>query len=221
MDEELRHQIVQAIDVDLLVRRNAGRLAVPARGLIPPGLLGYEPHRTKYRGVSASHKRTGENMNLVCILHTIYGGPYASLAAEILNALRRLGFKTEVVEEKAEYADMHEISSRVDINISRWIADYPDADAFGYGMIHTERGLHGEFCGTPEIDRLIENGRIETDPDLRHDIYRRIEDVIAQRALLVPLFHEQTYRFARPEVQGFEFRYSYPTVAYEKLWVRK
>jgi hypothetical protein len=56
---------------------------------------------------------------------------------------------------------------------------------------------------------------------VRHDIYREVEQIIARRALL-PLFHEQTYRFARPEVEGFEivFNMQQP-VPYEKLWIRR
>jgi peptide/nickel transport system substrate-binding protein len=42
-DEKLRHQFVHAIDVEGLVRRNLGKLAIPAHSLIPPGLLAYEP----------------------------------------------------------------------------------------------------------------------------------------------------------------------------------
>ena len=77
------------------------------------------------------------------------------------------------------------------------------------------------LCGTPEIDRLVERGRIETDPGVCHRIYREIEQIIVRRALLVPLFHEQTYRFAAPEVQDFEVNMSRETVPYEKLWFRR
>ncbi len=40
-DPELRRRIVRAIDVAGFVRRTIGRLALPAQGIIPPGLLGY------------------------------------------------------------------------------------------------------------------------------------------------------------------------------------
>ncbi|HEY4491358.1 MAG TPA: hypothetical protein VI958_05125, partial [Acidobacteriota bacterium] len=62
----------------------------------------------------------------------------------------------------------------------------------------------------------------ESDPEVRNDIYREVEDIISQRALLLPLFHEQAYCFARPEVEGFYVAFSTRSVLpYEKLWVRR
>ena len=62
---------------------------------------------------------------------------------------------------------------------------------------------------------------LEIDPAARHAIYRRVEEIIARDALLLPLFHEQVYRFARPEVEGLRLSYSVPSVAYEELSVRQ
>ncbi len=79
----------------------------------------------------------------------------------------------------------------------------------------------GEFCGMREMDRLIERGRQETHPQLRHDIYQQAERLIQKQALLLPLFHEQEYRFARPEVQDFEFSFAIQSVLYEILSLRR
>ncbi|MCI0415640.1 hypothetical protein L0222_22930 [bacterium] len=51
---------------------------------------------------------------------------------------------------------------------------------------------------------MIERGRTETHPQLRHHIYQEAEQLIAQRALLLPLFHEQTHRFAALEMEDFD-----------------
>ena len=56
----------------------------------------------------------------------------------------------------------------------------------------------------PKLDELIARGREELDPTTRHSIYRRIEEIIEHEALLLPLFHEQVYRFVRPESEGME-----------------
>jgi ABC-type oligopeptide transport system substrate-binding subunit len=71
------------------------------------------------------------------------------------------------------------------------------------------------------MDRLCIRGRTETRTELRHEIYQEAEQLIARRAILLPLFHEQTYRFARPEVQDFEVTFGLQTVPYEKVWLRK
>ena len=87
--------------------------------------------------------------------------------------------------------------------------------------MQTEEGFMGRYCGLGEIDQLAERGRAEMDPRIRHSIYRQVEEVIAREALLVTLFHEQVYRFVQPDVEGLSLGFSLPTVAYEKLSVRR
>jgi hypothetical protein len=46
--------------------------------------------------------------------------------------------------------------------------------------------------------------------------------LIAREALLLPLFHDQVYCFARPEVEGLtSVGQSNPVVAYENLQIRR
>ena len=103
-----------------------------------------------------------------------------------------------------------------DLVIGRWAADYPDADSFA-NILETKGGLLGRLCGSAEVDRLIARGRSETSPAARHEIYRQIEEIIARDRLLLPLFHEQTYRFARPEVEGLSLSYGGIAVDYSGL----
>jgi peptide/nickel transport system substrate-binding protein len=119
-----------------------------------------------------------------------------------------------------EYTQMRKTRD-VDVVIGRWASDYPDADTFVYGVMQTNEGFMGLFSGTPEIDQLAARGRAEIDPRIRHSIYRQVEEIVARDALLIPLFHEQVYRFVQPDVEGLSLGFSLPTVAYEKLSVRR
>ncbi len=219
-DEKLRHLLVQSVDVESSVRRNIGRLAIPAHGILPPGLLGYEPARQGAMR-SVPHERPGEKIELVGMSHSVFEGAYSPLAREVLSAFQEKGFRIRIEGTKAENAHIPHLAESVDFVLLRWIGDYPDADTFFHGLLHSERGYNGSFCGTPEMDKLIEKGRTETRPQLRHEIYQEAEKMIVDRALLLPLFHEQTYRFARPEVQDFEVVFSIQSVPYENLWLRK
>ena len=88
-------------------------------------------------------------------------------------------------------------------------------------MLHSEEGVLGRYDGSAEIDELAERGRAEIEPRIRDSIYREVEEILARDALLLPLFYEQSYRFARPEVEGLSIGFAYPTVAYEDLWIRR
>jgi serine/threonine protein kinase/ABC-type transport system substrate-binding protein len=216
-DENLRHKLVQQIDVESLVRRNVGRLALPAYGLIPPGLLGHTPFRPR---VAKSGAGSVHSIGVDLLLNSIFDGPYAQLKKELLSTLQEKGYRFRILDQRHELVPMEE-RKHADLLLSRWIADYPDADTFLHGLFYKGSDL-GAVCGTPEMERLIERARAETRPDIRHDVYMEAEDMIARRALLLPLFHEQTYRFARPEVQDFELTFStLQPVPYEKLWIRR
>jgi len=83
-------------------------------------------------------------------------------------------------------------------------------------------GFLGRFVGNPEIDALADRGRVETDPRVRHSLYRRVEDLIVREALLLPLFNDQIYCFARPEVEGLtSVSQGNPIVDYESLSIRR
>jgi serine/threonine protein kinase/ABC-type transport system substrate-binding protein len=217
-DEQLRNQLAQAVDVEGLVRRNVGRIGIAAHGLIPPGLLGYESGKAAARVFEKTQAM--KSVQLSALVNLVYDGPYLPAARELFDVFQKKGFEVRRTEIKEEGYNKALHAAPTDIALERWIADYPDGDNF-VELLHSEKGIYGRYCGTPEVDRLIERGRMETRPEMRHDIYREIEQIIARRSLLLPLFHEQTYRFARPEVEGFEIRLSYPAVPYEKLWIRR
>ena len=222
-DPALRRKLVQAVDVARLLKQTLGTLAIPAQGLIPPGLVGHEPTRSGSGvspGLSGKEESAPPELEITAAVHPVFSGEYSSFAEEVTKAFYRVGVKiVPVTETIADYLEAVQRGS-VDVIVGRWIADYPDADTFA-SIVHTKDGILGRLCGTPELDRLLTEGRTETDPDARHAIYRKIEDTVTGEAMILPLFHEQVYRFARPEVEGVTLSYWSPTVAYENLSLRE
>lgn len=216
-DEKLRRSIVQSIDVEAMVRRNVGRLAIPAHSLIPPGLLGYEAKQRKNITEDSNFGTT----ELRVLIGGIYDGPYSSLAKELFSTIENKGFRTKLDSRKLEQVDLNHLGSEVDLFLTRWFGDYPDPDTFFHGLLHSKEGFHGAISGTPEMDQLIMKGRSETRPQLRHNIYQEAEQYLVKHAILLPLFHEQTYRFANSAIEDFELTLAIQTVPYEKLWMRR
>ena len=228
-DPEIRRGIKRAIDVDSLVRRTLGRLAIPANGLIPPGLLGHAPatprtgrdSRTSVLPQSSDKTTSRETIEVNTLVHPTFESEYAALFKELAPGLREMGFEIRQMNRSmADYVEMRR-KHDIDLLIGRWASDYPDADTFVFGVMHTQEGFLGAMAGTPEIDRLAARGRAEIDPRSRHSIYRQVEEIIARDVLLIPLFHEQVYRFVQPDVEGLSLGFSLPTVAYEKLSIRR
>ena len=76
----------------------------------------------------------------------------------------------------AEYLDNNRRGA-ADLTVGRWGADYPDADTFVYGVLHSAAGSMGRYFARPDIDQLAEQARAETDPRVRHSLYRKVEDL--------------------------------------------
>jgi ABC-type oligopeptide transport system substrate-binding subunit len=218
-DAGLRQSLIDSVDVPALVRRTLGRIALPAHGVIPPGLVGHNPkppsrvsYATPVRALPKSE------IELKTALNSVFFGEYSALFKELANAFRGHNLKlTPVNRTMAEFSEVRQ-QGAADLVVSRWIADYPDADTFVH-VFHSQEGSFSRFCGTPEIDRLIERGRAETSPMVRHSLYREIEGILAREALVLPLFHEQAYRFARPEIEGLSVSFWGQTVDYSNLRV--
>ncbi|MEO8718865.1 MAG: ABC transporter substrate-binding protein, partial [Burkholderiales bacterium] len=214
----LRLRLARSVDVPRLIRQTLGRLAIPAHGIIPPGLLGHDPEaapRRSHDSSDSSETRAG-SLELTAAVHPVLAGPYAAVTRELSNAFGAQGLAMrQVTTSMVDFMQAHR-EGTADIYIGRWNADYPDPDSFA-SIFHSQTGFLGRACGSPEIDRLIARARTESVPALRHALYRELEDVLAADAIILPMFHEQAYRIARPEVDGLTLGLGTPTVSMEGL----
>jgi len=94
--------------------------------------------------------------------------------------------------------------------------------ASGAGRRALGRALVDVFGTAGPIDTYDFHGG--TDPQIVRDLLGAaglpLPEIVAREALLLPLFHEQAYRFARPAVEGLTVSFASPTVAYENLRIR-
>ncbi len=229
-DVELRRRLAKALDLGGTVRRTLGRLAIPAQGLIPPGLLGYSaagssgvrsgPAGPSDSSVEATVSR--ETVELSAAVHPVFFGEFSTFFRDLVEAFRAIGYVLRPENKTmAEYLKLSE-AGETDVDVGRWTADYPDSDTFVYGVMHSSSGAFRNALSAPEIDQLAEQARVETDPRVRHSLYRQVEEIIARDALMLPLFHDQVYCFARPEVEGLTtIGQANAVIPYEDLWIRR
>lgn len=221
---ERRRAFAASIDWGGVILEALGPDATRACGLIPPGLLGYEElPRTE---VSKATGESWQGTKIRVVLHTAVRDPYASLWEGLRTAMTDLGMVIELVETSldAMIAGLRRgqlPEDPPDLAIGRWIADYPDADSFALGLLHSRDGLMAGLSGSPELDALIEEGRRETEPSKRHGIYRQVEEILAQDGMLLPLIHEQISRFSHPSVHGLKLGMSVAEVRYDELYVQR
>jgi ABC-type transport system substrate-binding protein len=219
VDRALRRRLVHSVDVPRLVRQTVGRFGIPAYGVIPPGLLGHDAEARPRAAERESAARISERIELTVAIHPKFQGPFVAVARELTDAFESAGFTLRsVTTTMAEYNEALTRGS-IDLALARWNADYPDADSFA-GILHSTRGWFGRLCNSSDTDRLIERARAETTPAVRHTLYRELEEIVAREAQVLPLFYEQSYRIARPELEGLSLSLGFPTVAFEELRLR-
>ena len=183
-DRALRQRLMGAVDVPRAVRQHLGRLAIPAVGLIPPGLLGYEsaPRRRPLPGRRGrAHDADRADRRRPPGLH----GQLRRPRPRPRERLRREGRSPARRQQ-----DDGRVRGR----------DHPGhggprGGAVGRRLsrrrhvryiLHSVAGFLGRMCGSAEIDRLAERGRAEAAPVQRHALYRQVEETLAREALLLP-----------------------------------
>ena len=71
-----------------------------------------------------------------------------------------------------------------------------------------------DLYANPEVDRLIAQGREEFDPAKRRAIYLKIERILVDQAVTVPLIDEYSVWVLRSSVKGTTYNYSaYPVLS--------
>jgi oligopeptide transport system substrate-binding protein len=63
---------------------------------------------------------------------------------------------------------------------SGWCQDYPDADNFDRGVFRSDSSNNDPNFNSPEFDALVDQARLETDPDIRRDLYAQAEDILSR-----------------------------------------
>ncbi|MCP4658492.1 MAG: protein kinase, partial [bacterium] len=116
-DPDTRRAFVRALDVKTIARATLGRLAIPAEGLLPPGLLGYEARPRHPAPAAAAIERNFAGLELTVSLHPAYGGSHApfwdtfreacgALGATILDTHRTVGEMVELDLVARKSADL-------------------------------------------------------------------------------------------------------------------
>ena len=167
----------------------------------------------------AASETVAASLELTAAVHPAFLGTYAEFARELSNAFAACGVRVRPVgTTMAEF--LAEVNrGQVDLVVGRWYADYPDPDTFAH-MLHSQQGFLGRVCSSRETDRLTSLARTEPTPAVRHALYLQFEGIVANEAMVLPLFHEQAYRIARPELEGMSVSLGFPVVAFEDLRIR-
>ena len=173
-------------------------IGIPANGgFIPKGLPGfddsigfsYQPELAKQL-VSEFKSETGNENPEVTLTTT---SNYLSFCEFIQRELQKTGLN----DAKA--------NGQLDFFRASWVADYPDAENYlslYYSKNFAPNGPNYTHFRSEEFDNMYDAAYLETNPNLRAQLYTKMDSLVMASAPIVPLFYDEVVRFTRKTVNG-------------------
>ena len=118
---------------------------------------------------------------------------------------QNLGIEVEIQQTgwSTFLQDLHELRFQMYGGLS-WIADYPDPENFLDVLFHSKSVNNQTRYSNPEVDRLLDQARVEQDQDARYELHRRAEEMILSDAPWIPLRHGGSeYVLVKPYVRDY------------------
>ncbi len=212
-DPKVRQAFSLAFDrekyIDIVTHNNA----LPAQGVLPPGLPGYNtalkglPYDSqKARQLLAASKYGGAD-KLPPIVYTSgghgsdVGGSIAALAQMWQQSLG-ITLTVENIEPD-KYSDLIQAGEHGQLFNGGWCADYPDPENFVDALFHTGSQQNKGHYSNPQVDALLEQARTERDVNKRLQLYQQAEQLIVDDAAVLFTTHGLSHVLVKPYVQGY------------------
>jgi oligopeptide transport system substrate-binding protein len=189
--------------------------ALPANGLYPPALPGFDltfkglPYDPAQARDLLKASKYGGPEGLPPIVFTdagtgSYVGPDVAAMAEMWE--QNLGVTITVENLEPNYFfDQIFSGNHGQLFSSGWCADYPDPENFADVLFHTGSSQNNGGYSNPELDQLLESARVERDVAKRIQMYQQAERIIVDDAAVLFTIHSLSYQLAKPYVKGYVF----------------
>ncbi|WP_338596255.1 ABC transporter substrate-binding protein [Saccharopolyspora sp. SCSIO 74807] len=127
-----------------------------------------------------------------------------ALATAVADELGRAGFQVRIVQQPPDRIEARALSGELDAVVysRNQLVDTPDAATHLTSDFSCRGGFNLDHFCAPEFEALLAELPRLTDPARRAEVFRRADDLLAEKVAGIPLVHEQQ-RFAhRAEVRG-------------------
>jgi peptide/nickel transport system substrate-binding protein len=228
-DRRVRLALVHAIDREGLVHDvHLGRYAA-ARGILPPGILGFNPKLSApdYRPARARELLAeagypgGRGLPPIQITSGASADAVVREQDYIRRALAAIGVKVDVayVTDWPLFSKML-AERRLQIFLYAWYADVPDPDNFLAKLFQSKSARNLFAYENGRVDALLAAAQSETDPQRRVEAYRKAEELVLDDAPLLPILHHTYERLFQPYVRGIEVNgLGDPYLDLRKIWL--
>jgi peptide/nickel transport system substrate-binding protein/oligopeptide transport system substrate-binding protein len=230
-DRRVRQAFAAAIDRQSIVEEiHLGRHTV-ARGVIPPGTLGFNPAlvaptydvaRARALLAEAGYPQ-GRGLPKIDIWSSVTNDAIQREHELIRRALATVGMQAEFKYLKEWPAFSKALGEgRLPAFLYAWFADVPDPDNFITKLFHSRSPRNYTRYQNPVVDQLLDAARAAPDAQRRVELYRRAEQVIVEDAPVIPIWHYNYERLFQPWVKSVEVNgLGDPYIPMRKVWLSR
>jgi ABC-type transport system substrate-binding protein len=97
---------------------------------------------------------------------------------------------------------------------------HDDPDSLQYGRYHSKSPNNNGHVRDPELDKMLEASRQETNPEKRRELMRNTTKYIAEKAWTVELLYRPSWYFWQPYVKGYSPNFG-SQADYWAVWLDK
>jgi peptide/nickel transport system substrate-binding protein len=219
-DVRLRKAIAHAINRETIVQYLLRGEARIATGVIPPNNWSYTSEVTTYPYDPERSKqllREAGKTDFSFTFRTSTDETTKLLAAVFQEQLRQVGIQMNIrSNETATFAADVE-KGNFQAFSRQWVGGNNDPDIFNlifHSAMTPPNGANRGFYANEEVDRLIEAGRREVDPEKRKAAYQQIQRIVADEVPYISLWYLDNVVVYNKRVSGMTL---YPAGEYEFL----
>lgn len=228
-DQRVRQAISYAVNTEAIVRDITKRGSIPAKGILPPGIAGFDPHFEGYRYdpqkaaklLEEAGYPQGRGIGPIEIWTVSKSESVQRELREYQRYLAEIGI-TLVPKVASNWKEFIKFinEKKAPMYYAAWYADYPDPDNFLYVLCHSDSKTNRMGYHNPKVDELLDQARRETDYMKRVDLYREVQKMVMVDAPLINQ-HVNGFNFLfQPWVKGVEVSYlGAAYVPFKKVWI--
>jgi len=212
-DVKVRQAFSMAFDRQKYIDVVLSGRALPAIGIFPPGLPGfniglqglpYDPERAQQL---LAESKYGTDLPPIIYTDAGFGSNIGADVAALAQMWQQV-LGVEITVENLQpnyYIDKIYAGEHGQIFGGGWCADYPDPENFADVLFHTGSAQNSGGYSNPELDTLLEAARVEQDVMKRIEMYQQAEQMIVDDAPVLFTIHSLSYRLIKPYVRGYVF----------------
>ncbi len=211
---QLRLALALAIDRETLVRVALGAGEVTGWGLVPPGIVGYEP-QTLFMADASQEAREEEARRLLAVsgydggrmpvLEIRYNtsGLHRRIAVTVSAMWKQvLGISSELINEEWKvFVNNRRLGVNTEVFRGGWIADYSDPSSF-LNLFVTGDELNSTFYADVTFDNLMEQASLASGSE-RMGVLQQAERRLLDNVPIIPLYYYVSRHLVRPGINGF------------------